>query len=132
MLRHPPGHLQRTAAYFLALGHYDAQIRKLRRRLANRRAVMSESLAEVGLLDTQAARFGGTSFWIQGPAALDTDALARKLADQSVLIEPGANFFFQQNRHNAMRLAFSSIPASKIPEGVKRVSQTMAQLHATP
>ena len=132
MLRHPPGHLQRTAAYFLALGHYDAQIRKLRRRLANRRAVMSESLAEVGLLDTQAARFGGTSFWIQGPAALDTDALARKLTDQSVLIEPGANFFFQQNRHNAMRLAFSSIPASKIPEGVKRVSQTMAQLHATP
>ena len=94
MLRHPPGHLQRTAAYFLALGHYDAQIRKLRRRLSARRAVMSESLADAGLLDTQAAKFGGTSFWIYGPQSLDTNELAAKLAEKSVLIEPGASFFF--------------------------------------
>src|SRR5690606_16474057 len=29
-LRHPPGHLQRTAAYFLALGHHDALIHRMR------------------------------------------------------------------------------------------------------
>ena len=29
ILRHPPGHAQRTLAYFMALGHYDAQIRRL-------------------------------------------------------------------------------------------------------
>ena len=28
-LRHPPGHAQRTLAYFMSLGHYDAQIRRL-------------------------------------------------------------------------------------------------------
>ena len=32
ILRHPPGHAQRTLAYFMALGHYDAQTR-LRRHL---------------------------------------------------------------------------------------------------
>jgi len=126
MLRHPPGHLQRTAAYFLALGHYDAQIRKLRRRLAARRAVMSESLAQAGLLDTQAAKFGGTSFWIYGPQTLDTTALAAELTEQSVLIEPGASFFFEETRTNAMRLAYSSIPASKIPAGVDLVAKAIA------
>ncbi|MGC6411723.1 MAG: PLP-dependent aminotransferase family protein [Candidatus Puniceispirillaceae bacterium] len=126
MLRHPPGHLQRTAAYFLALGHYDSQIRKLRRRLAARRAVMSEALAQVGLLDTQAAKFGGTSFWVYGPPNLDTTALAAQLAEQSVLIEPGASFFFDETRRNAMRLAYSSIPASKIPAGVDLVAKAIA------
>ncbi|MEO1470845.1 MAG: PLP-dependent aminotransferase family protein, partial [Pseudomonadota bacterium] len=29
MLRHPPGHGQRTAAYFLSLGHYDAQVTRM-------------------------------------------------------------------------------------------------------
>ena len=37
ILRHPPGHAQRTLAYFMALGHYDAQIRRLRRHLAGQR-----------------------------------------------------------------------------------------------
>lgn len=128
MLRHPPGHLQRTVAYFLALGHYDAQIRKLRKRLANRRAVMSEVLAEVGLLDAQAARFGGTSFWIYGPPELDTTKLAEELAGQSVLIEPGASFFYAEERKNAMRLAFSSISANKIPEGVRLVARAIETL----
>ena len=33
MLRHPPSHLQRITAYFLALGHYDAHIVRLRQTL---------------------------------------------------------------------------------------------------
>ena len=28
VLRHPPGHIQRTAAYFLSLGYYDSQIKR--------------------------------------------------------------------------------------------------------
>jgi GntR family transcriptional regulator/MocR family aminotransferase len=30
VLKHPPGHIQRTVAYFLALGHYDALINRMR------------------------------------------------------------------------------------------------------
>ena len=44
ILRHPPGHTQRTAAYFLALGHYEAQLRRLRRHLATRRESCSQHL----------------------------------------------------------------------------------------
>ena len=34
ILRHPPGLIQRTAAYFLSLGHYDAQINRMRKRIS--------------------------------------------------------------------------------------------------
>ena len=43
ILRHPPGHAQRTLAYFMALGHYDAQIHRLRRHLAERRRVLQSA-----------------------------------------------------------------------------------------
>ena len=40
MLRHPPGHIQRTVAYFLSLGHYDALINRMRNAYRRRRQVM--------------------------------------------------------------------------------------------
>jgi len=39
VLRHPPGHVQRTTAYFLGLGHYDALIRSMRQTFHERREV---------------------------------------------------------------------------------------------
>jgi len=48
LLRHPPGHIQRTTAYFLALGHYDALVRRLRDAYQARREVMAAGLKEVG------------------------------------------------------------------------------------
>ncbi|TKA83996.1 aminotransferase class I/II-fold pyridoxal phosphate-dependent enzyme, partial [Sulfitobacter sp. 15WGC] len=49
VLRHPPGHIQRTAAYFLSLGHYDAQIRRMGLALHERRRVMDAALETHGL-----------------------------------------------------------------------------------
>ncbi len=47
VLRHPPGHIQRTAAYFLSLGHYDALIRRMGRVYATRRTAMEEASGRV-------------------------------------------------------------------------------------
>ena len=44
ILRHPPGHQQRTVAYFLALGHYDGLIRDMRKAFAERRGIMTRAL----------------------------------------------------------------------------------------
>ena len=62
ILRHPPGHTQRTLAYFMALGHYDAQIHRLRRHLAQRRRVLQSAIDDEGLVSHSAAHFGGTGF----------------------------------------------------------------------
>ncbi len=125
-LRHPPGHLQRTAAYFLSLGHYDAQVRRLTRVLGERRAVLRAALARHGLGPSQGDARGGSSLWMRAPDGVDTAALARRLRDRGVLIEPGRVFFGRDTpdrRH--YRLAYSSIPADRIDEGVARIADAM-------
>ena len=49
ILRHPPGHLQRTAAYFLALGHHDALIHRMRLAYSRRHVAMADALQAEGL-----------------------------------------------------------------------------------
>lgn len=123
ILRHPPGHIQRTTAYFLARGHYDAMVKKMRDAFHRRRQVMATALAESPLTVAGSASFGGSSFWVQAPENVDTERLGRALLDKGVLIEPGNPFFSEQNcPANYCRLAYSSIPANKIAEGVRLIS----------
>jgi GntR family transcriptional regulator / MocR family aminotransferase len=120
MLRHPPGHLQRTAAYFLALGHHDAVIRRMRTEYHKRHMIMAEALRSEGLKIAGASGFGGTSFWVEGPDGLDADALTLALRQEGVLIESGSPFFPADDRPcRFFRMAYSSIPAERIAKGVE-------------
>lgn len=119
MLRHPPGHLQRTAAYFLALGHYDAVIRRMRTEYARRHETMEAALNRHGFTIAGASSFGGTSFGLEAPEGTDTDRLAQELRADGVIIEAGSPFFAgpdQPSRY--FRMAYSSIPEGRIAEGV--------------
>ncbi len=127
VLRHPPGHIQRTAAYFLSLGHYDALIRRMGTALQDRREVMEAALADHALTVSGRGTFGGSSFWMRAPASVDTDDLARRLHSRGVLIEPGRAFFADDARAaNYYRLAYSSIPTSRIADGVGLIADELA------
>lgn len=126
VLRHPPGHIQRTAAYFLSLGHYDALIRRMGTALEERRKVMEEALAAKGLQISGRGYFGGSSFWMRAPTGVDTDHLAHRLRARSVLIDPGRVFFAGTHQpSNYYRLAYSSIPTPRISEGVDIISEEL-------
>lgn len=119
LMRHPPGHIQRTTAYFLGLGHYDALIGRMRTRLKERRAVMQTALDEHGLIPLNADVQGGTSFWLAAKEDQDMQQVATRLATRGVLIEPGMAFFADENPpKHYFRLAYSSIPLGRIHEGV--------------
>jgi len=121
-LRHPPGQIQRTAAYFLELGHYDALIKRMGRAYRRRREVMDAAVAHRGLDVAGRGSFGGSSLWMRAPG-LDAAALAADLRDRSVLIEPGAPFFAEPAQgRETYRLAYSSIPEDRIAEGVARIA----------
>ena len=92
LLRHPPGHIQRTAAYFMSLGHYDALIKRMAHAFGRRRKVMSEAMSDAGL-EIAGGGGGGSSLWMQAPEGVDTRNWRCGLRDKSVLIEPGALFF---------------------------------------
>ena len=124
--RHPPGHIQRTAAYFLGLGHYDSLIRRMGQVFAHRRRVMEEALAQEGLGVAGRGAFGGSSIWMRAPGGMDTEMLDRRLRARGVLIEPGRPFFHRPDPpRNYYRLAYSSIPAERIPEGIARLAAEM-------
>ncbi len=133
VLRHPPGHMQRTLAHFLSLGHYDAQANRMRRAYARRREVMLAAIAREGLRLASPEATGGSSFWLATPEGVDSSALALRLKARGVLIEGGAAFFAQPARGRGFfRLAYSSISAERIPEGIRRIAEALQDQGAPP
>ena len=131
VLRHPPGHIQRTAAYFLSLGHYDAQIRRMGRILKERRNVMEAALQQHGLQISGRGTNGGSSFWMRLPRGQNAKALAQHLMQHSVLIEDGQSFFNgPEPPREYYRLAYSSIPVDRIEAGIARIAAEIKNGHA--
>ncbi|MCI2397822.1 PLP-dependent aminotransferase family protein [Aliiroseovarius subalbicans] len=131
VLRHPPGLIQRTVAHFLSLGHYDALIRRMGAAYQERRRVMDQAITDCGLRVAGAGSFGGSSFWMQAPAQVDTGRLAERLRDHGVLIEPGAPFFAKPDQHqNHYRLAYSSITPARIEPGIRLISDEIRAMRS--
>ena len=129
VLRHPPGHIQRTAAHFLSLGHYDALIRRIGKALEARRQVMETAVAQHGLEVAGKGAHGGSSLWMRAPGHVDTGTLAERLRADSVLIEPGAAFFAGPDvPRNFYRLGYSSIPSERISEGMTRIAAALREV----
>lgn len=128
VVRHVPGHIQRTAAYFLSLGLYDAQLGRMRRAYGRRRAMMERCLREHGLQAASRETFGGSSYWMRAPDGVNTTELSHKLREHSVLIEPG-RVFFNSNQENDdyYRLAYSSIATASIPAGIALLAEAVAE-----
>lgn len=131
MLRHPPSHLQRITAYFLALGHYDAHIVRLRNAMQQRRHILQDALSTTGLRLVGAPEAGGSSIWLSGPEQLDSQILAQSLTEESVLIEPGGVFFEEPPQPCPFfRLGYGSIADTLINRGIKLIDSKCLELTA--
>lgn len=122
MIRHPTALIQRSFAQFLALGHYDSLNRRRMAAHRERAVVLAEALAEFAPQLRHPPVNGGSSFWIEGPAWLDSRRLAEAARLEGVLIEPGDVHFFEATPPvHCFRLGFSSIPLDRIREGIRRL-----------
>jgi GntR family transcriptional regulator/MocR family aminotransferase len=130
VLRHPPGHIQRTAAHFLRLGHYDALINRMAKQYSIRRSVMANAIRKYQLeIAGNTSPEGGSSFWMKAPRKLNTDILSTQLMANGVLIEPGKNFFAPPKQpEHYYRLAFSSINQEKIEAGINILASNIKKL----
>lgn len=129
VLRHPPGLLQRAAARFLSLGHYDVMLRRLSRSFNARRAVMLAAIRAEGLIIAGAQDDGGSSLWMRTPEGVSARQLAERLHNDSVLIELGQPFFGASHAPDChFRIAYSSIAAERIPEGIARIARACQDL----
>ena len=128
VLRHPPGHIQRTVAYFLAQGHYDTLLGRMSQAFRRRRTAMDEAIRTLDLKIAGPGGFGGSSFWMEAPGQMDCDALAVRLRSKGVLIEPGRLFFDPKAPPlNYYRLAYSSIAQGRIADGLALIAAEIAE-----
>jgi GntR family transcriptional regulator/MocR family aminotransferase len=122
MLRHPPGNNQRAAALFMANGHYDVLVRRIHRVYRERWQAMAAALAEHLPGWATSPGFGGSSYWLTGPEGFDSERLMERALDHGVLIEPGTPFYIDpEEGRRRFRLGFSSIPAERVGEGIRRL-----------
>jgi len=128
VLRHPPGHIQRTAAYFLSLGYYDSQIKRTARTYRARRETLIKAIEKYNLTIDGPLPSGGSSVWMKAPDDLDTVDLAQRLRNRSVLIEPGTAFFPSvAPSASHYRLAYSSIGHEHIETGISLIADEIAR-----
>ena len=127
MLRHAPGHMQRVTGYFLALGHYDAHVVRLRQTFRRRREALVGALAATDFEILGAARHGGSSLWLAAPEGLDSAALNDRFRERRVLVEPGHPFFADPPAPcRYFRMGYSSIDEGRIAEGVSRMQACLS------
>ncbi len=120
MFRHPPSNNQRAAALFLSLGHHDTLVRRLHKAYHTRWEIMGKALADHLPMSARNPTFGGTAYWVKGPAALDSTALQNAAMAKSIFIEPGSiHFGGAKKPANYFRLAFSSIDEKRIEPGIE-------------
>jgi len=129
MLRHPPNNNQRTTALFLSLGYHDSLIHRLHRTYRKRWQAMHTALQRHFPDATRQPAFGGTSFWVEGPEDLDSDALAEAALERGLVIEPGTVHFggVPRPRH-CFRLGFSSIIEQQIEPGIEALAEAVRSL----
>ena len=123
MVRHPPTNNQRLVALFLSMGHHDSLIHRLSKTYQERWQVMGDALNQHLPESARIPSFGGTSYWVEAPALLDTRELKSRAKEEGILVESGDICFMQDDPpQNFLRLGFSSIAASQIEPGIKKLA----------
>jgi len=135
MLRHPAANNERSVGLFLAMGHHDALLRRLRQAYAERSRIVAAALA-THLPDVRfSTAAGASSFWLRFAEHVDTRAIADAASRSGVLIEPGDVFFMgtanERAPTNYARLGFASIDASRIEPGIETLAAACAEVTAT-
>jgi GntR family transcriptional regulator/MocR family aminotransferase len=132
MARQPPPGLQRAAALFFSLGHYDKTMLRLgrifRERMTALRDALNHYLPQAVAIPPMR---GGTAFWVRGPEGLDARDLARAAEARGVLIEPVGHYYADTAAPpNAFRLSVTGIPADKIRPGMVTLSDLIHEMSA--
>jgi GntR family transcriptional regulator/MocR family aminotransferase len=128
MLRHPPTNNQRAVALFLSLGHHDALIRTLTDAYRARAGALANALRR----HLPQVRFqmpaGGSAIWAAAPRGTDMAEVARVASSRGLLFDQGELFFFGKvNPRHFFRMGYSSIPVSRIEEGVKLLARILRE-----
>lgn len=109
---------------------YDQHLHRLRGAYGHKARVMLAALDKAmpkGV--TWSHPEGGMFVWIDLPEGIDgAELLARAIAEERVAFVPGAPFFAEVQRTNAIRLSYSLPTDAQIEEGVQRLARLIGRV----
>lgn len=129
-----------TSPLIQAAVYHFCQRRLLERHLqrsaveyGRRRALLLTALERwmpkgVGWTQTQ----GGFSLLLTLPEGTDAVTLLSRAVERGVAFTPGGAFFPDDGGERTLRLSFSSVPANRIQEGVRRLGEAIRELLRRP
>ncbi len=135
MVGNPAKSNQRTAAFFISLGHYDTFMMRINKIFSDRWTALRDALNHylpqaILTIPNQ----GGTAFWVKCPPQISVTELTQKAAKQGILIEPVEDYYFDKNHFKnnleapCFRMGVTSLEKDKIREGVDKLSILIREL----
>ena len=118
MIRHIPANNQRSVALFIGLGHYHNMFTKIQKTNKERWALINEKINQEALLSCTPT-IGGSTFWIEILAKIDSDILCKNLLSKGVAVRSGNTLFSGVNSpKNYLHLGYSAVDTNKINKGM--------------
>ena len=118
MIRHIPANNQRSVALFIGLGHYHNMFTKIQKTNKERWALINEKINQEALLSCTPT-IGGSTFWIEILAKIDSDKLCKNLLSKGVAVRSGNTLFSGVNPpKNYLHLGYSAVDTNKINKGM--------------
>ncbi len=120
--------IQAAVYHFCQQRLLDRHLRRSAAEYGRRRALLLHSLKRLmpkGVSWTEPQ--GGFSLLVTLPEGLDAVTLLPRAADRGVAFTPGSAFFLEGDGERTLRLSFSSVPANRIEEGVRRLVEAIRE-----
>ena len=126
ILRHPPVNNQRSVALFLQRGYFDRFVAKITEIYEQRCGVMHESLEHHFPGASTRPEYGGGSIWLRLPGEADAGRLRDLVQEKGVFFETGGfTFAGSKSNRNHVRLGYSLVDKSLIPEGIDIIATAL-------
>jgi DNA-binding transcriptional MocR family regulator len=122
---------QLAIAEFLAGGHYEPHLRRMRSQYQRAREQMIDWVMRYFPAGTRVSRpQGGFMLWVELAEDFDTLRLNRVLLTKGVQIAVGSIFSASGKYRNCLRMNFAAKPSPDVERAVRTVGQTIFQLIA--
>ena len=132
MLRHPPVNNQRSVALFLQRGYFDRFVAKITEIYRQRCTVMHQSLERHFPGASRRPEYGGGSIWLRLPRKADAGILRELVQREGVFFETGGfTFSDEKSNRNHIRLGYSLVEKSLIPEGIGIIAKALPDAQAS-